>query len=84
MKIFVLSAATIAFAGSAALAQSTPPTATTEHVTTKTVHVQKTTHPTGHHATKRRHHTLRCGCPAHQYRTHHKIAKKTTTTTTKG
>ena len=83
MKIFVLSAATIAFAGSAALAQSTPPTATTEHVT-KTVHVQKTTHPTGHHATKRRHHTLRCGCPAHQYRTHHKIAKKTTTTTTKG
>jgi Ni/Co efflux regulator RcnB len=73
-----LSAVPVAFAllATPVLAQSTD-TATT---TTKTTHVQATTHNTAHHATKRSHHTMRCGCPSH-YKVHrHTVVKKTTVT----
>lgn len=80
MKLLIASAIATALVASPAFSQ---PTSTTQvKTTTKTAHVEGTvTKPTRH--VVKRHHVVRCGCPAHAYKPHHKTVTKTTTTTTK-
>ena len=92
MKILALSLVSLAMIASPVLAQQDNPTATsttTTKVKTTTRHIHATNVPrhATHHAT-RRHHMMRCGCPAthmamHKGKTHHVVKKTTTTTTTK-
>ncbi|HEY6049531.1 MAG TPA: hypothetical protein VIV07_10870 [Sphingomicrobium sp.] len=83
MKLFTASIVALAVLASPVFAQDTNNTApTTTSVSTKTTtkHVHATNVPVRHHATKRHHHAMRCGCPTiHHAKTHH-VIKKTTTT----
>jgi len=80
MKLLIASAIATALVASPALSQ---PTSTTQvKTTTKTAHVEGTVAKPTRHVTKR-HHVVRCGCPSHAYKPHHKTVIKTTTTTTK-
>ena len=74
MKLFAIYAAGLSLLASPLLAQTTP----SASATTSTTKTHTTTHK---QVGKARHHTVRCGCPAHHYRMHHKIVKKTSTTT---
>jgi hypothetical protein len=74
MKIFAASAAGLSLLASPLLAQTTPAASTTTTTT-------KTHTATHKQVRKARHHTVRCGCPAHHYSMHHKIVKKISTTT---
>jgi ABC-type nickel/cobalt efflux system permease component RcnA len=88
MKLFTASIVAIAVVASPVFAQdtnNTAPTTTATSTKTTTRHIHATNVPMRHKATKRHHHSMRCGCPAtnykHHARRHH--VKKTTTTTTK-
>ena len=88
MKLVIASLAVIGLFASPVLAQTAQPNAMSAHETTKTTHVQETTHPTSHHTTMHHHttvehhHTMHCGCPAkHKHHVH--TVTKTTHTTTK-
>jgi hypothetical protein len=73
MKLFAAYAAGLSLLASPVLAQTTPSTNTTTTTT-------KTHTATHKQVRKARHHTVRCGCPAHHYKAH-KVVKKTVTTT---
>ena len=79
MKLVIASAVVFALATSPAFAQTTPVATTHVKTTTKTAHIQGTVPKTTHH--KRMHHAMRCGCPTHAYKMHHKTVTTKTTTT---
>jgi hypothetical protein len=80
MKLLVAPAIATALIASPALSQ--PTTTTQVKTSTTTAHVEGTVSKPTRHVT-RRHHVMRCGCPTHAYKPHHKTVTKTTTTTTK-